>query len=80
MNPYVNVHKNIDKCLKPIFSNYNFMVLSGTTTRIPDRQGLPFRPILTDLGGISIFKMTNIFGYGENLVFATNQSIWPIFT
>jgi len=80
MNPYVNIHKNLDKYLKSIFLENIIVVLSGTPTRIPDRRGFPFWPTLTDLGGISIFKMTHIFGYGENLVFASNQSIWTIFT
>ena len=42
MNPYVNVHKNLEKYLKSIFSNYIIMVLSRTPTLTPDYMGFPF--------------------------------------
>ena len=58
----------------------NFLVvLSKTPTRTPYREGFPFRHILTDLRGMSIFKMTDIFGFMENLDFEPNLSIWSIF-
>ena len=53
--------------------NAVIVVLSGTLTRIPDREGFSIQSILTDFGRISIFKMALIFG-------ALNQSIWSIFT
>ena len=48
-----------------IFGKY-YCCFVGTPTRIPDREGFPFRSILTDLRGMSIFKMTDIVGYMEN--------------
>ena len=53
--------------------------MSETPTRTPDREGFPFGHILTDLRGMSIVKMTDIFGFMENLDFESNQSLWSIF-